>query len=754
MVYYDIDASFSEVMINFIENGAWTWTHNSPVRFMRSSDANDRILVTPTSDGNCLSMIGHIGGVQTLFLNDGACSFGRVIHELGHALGLGHENIRPDSSSYVTLHPENVVAGYMLNFMWIPGLFAYGDFDYDFGSIMHYATMTFSKGSAPTLQPIKPQLQQYTNKYPNDLPRGQIGQRNFLSTLDKKMTYSYMSECASTQVLKNPVFYQGDWVTAPFGGCAVLCDGASYRQRLVSCQLGGSPTGACLPESSCSQPKPPVFTPCELTSGALSVTFDEENWGNVGGMMENVAYYDQFDWLVWRDYPPKISADGQLSDGIISLGPGVDASQNGTGRYLLFMSVYPARSGDQAWYESPVVGTNNSDSCWIQFSWFLTDKTGSLQLQAVSCLLCNSKRVLWKAPRVSNAWAQQSVTIPSGKEKVKLRFIATAGQQANGFIGLDSIVFSEGCIRSNLQNIVANLPINGSLSYPYPDQDPNCVYINPNHPGFVWTVQIILAVTFGGAVCCCCTLLTGEYFIRRRKYKKILKSLTASRKEIKKAASRLNSMTPGNVVTMAHQTTMIRTQTATAILPVVASSVQRLSAISGVKKDDLTPFPRFHRNKSFARKRPAAGAREVELVFRPSDIWDELNVSSFGILKTIASFWRTTEARRISVEPTKPEHSNANCHTLSRTQRQRTVSLDESQGMAMENWLEGDLSMNQEDVPTTFRTSSIMRRASYNNTQQRLRANSSKIPETEDEQCSKKAQYKGPETEDEECAKK
>jgi hypothetical protein len=85
------------------------------------------------------------------YATPGDCSTGSIIHELGHAAGLWHEQSRCDRDSYVIFNPANVQSGKA------------GQFDkqcdgardlagYDVGSIMHYGSFFFSiDNMSPTL---------------------------------------------------------------------------------------------------------------------------------------------------------------------------------------------------------------------------------------------------------------------------------------------------------------------------------------------------------------------------------------------------------------------------------------------------------------------------------------------------------------------------------------------------------------------------------------------------------------------------
>ncbi len=70
-----------------------------------------------------------------------------AIHELGHAIGLEHEQVRPDRDAYVSYRAECVTPGAEGAFAISAGLgIAYGT--YDLASIMHYASDGFRRSDA------------------------------------------------------------------------------------------------------------------------------------------------------------------------------------------------------------------------------------------------------------------------------------------------------------------------------------------------------------------------------------------------------------------------------------------------------------------------------------------------------------------------------------------------------------------------------------------------------------------------------
>ena len=134
------------------------WEAMTAIRFVARTLTNaaqfpDYARFVPVEKG-CNSAVGRQGGRQDVRLSP-RCASRQVIHEIGHTIGLYHEQSRRDRDQCIRIHFENMASEHAFNFtqMLSDGV----DLGpYDYASIMHYDALAFSINGLPTLESIPP----------------------------------------------------------------------------------------------------------------------------------------------------------------------------------------------------------------------------------------------------------------------------------------------------------------------------------------------------------------------------------------------------------------------------------------------------------------------------------------------------------------------------------------------------------------------------------------------------------------------
>jgi astacin len=170
------------------------WNDNTPIKLVaRTDEANYVRFVVSSTATTCSSSVGMRGGMQRINIASSvsACPAGALIHEIGHAVGLWHEQSRQDRDFYVRVATENIDKTRLFNFDQALNDGQDRD-DYDYLSIMHYSNTGFSRNGEFSLETV-----------PRGIP---IGQRARLSPADiaavRKM---YNMPASGITIVSNPI---------------------------------------------------------------------------------------------------------------------------------------------------------------------------------------------------------------------------------------------------------------------------------------------------------------------------------------------------------------------------------------------------------------------------------------------------------------------------------------------------------------------------------------------------------------------
>lgn len=142
IVHYNFDAAVSSANRTRMLNAMAVISATVNVTFVVRSTQTAYITIRNSSivNVNSSSSVGRSGARQFLDIYNWTTQ-SIIIHEMMHALGMRHEQARPDRDGYVSINSDKVDPAYQFNFDIQPGTAAG---PYDFLSLMHYTPFSFS----------------------------------------------------------------------------------------------------------------------------------------------------------------------------------------------------------------------------------------------------------------------------------------------------------------------------------------------------------------------------------------------------------------------------------------------------------------------------------------------------------------------------------------------------------------------------------------------------------------------------------
>ncbi|XP_070821460.1 high choriolytic enzyme 2-like isoform X1 [Chaetodon trifascialis] len=144
-----ISRGYTHAQRNFIIRSLVTFHRHTCIRFVWKKWWHWSYLYFFSGSG-CWSYLGRQRGKQLVSLKSNGCLYTSTVqHEVLHALGFHHEQVRSDRDTYVRILTQNIIPGRESNFEKVEtnnlGT------PYDFNSVMHYGKYAFSRNGQPTI---------------------------------------------------------------------------------------------------------------------------------------------------------------------------------------------------------------------------------------------------------------------------------------------------------------------------------------------------------------------------------------------------------------------------------------------------------------------------------------------------------------------------------------------------------------------------------------------------------------------------
>lgn len=171
-IHYQFESGFPSGGRSAVAAAIKQYHEKTCLRFVQGRSSSGSYL-SFYQGGGCSSPVGYRRGrVNRISLARGCWRVGTVMHEIGHSIGLYHEQSRPDRDQYVEILWSNIKGGMDFNFrkQSSSNIDSLGT-KYDYESMMHYGAYGFGGGSM-TIRTKDPSMQRV------------IGQRRGPSAID------------------------------------------------------------------------------------------------------------------------------------------------------------------------------------------------------------------------------------------------------------------------------------------------------------------------------------------------------------------------------------------------------------------------------------------------------------------------------------------------------------------------------------------------------------------------------------------
>jgi len=197
VIPYIIDAGVSNTVRNNFEWAVKTWNANTCIRILPAGSPGTGNIwgkIKVVSLKGCWASVGQRYSETNLSLGRGCET--AAAHELGHVIGLHHEQCRTDRDSYIKVIMGKVSKDMRYNFEIAKGISNFS-IPYDYCSIMHYGMKAFGMGGQITMLTKDPQHQ---------LSIGNRGNPTFYDYKVVNIMYKCNSHCSTDESCKGECY--------------------------------------------------------------------------------------------------------------------------------------------------------------------------------------------------------------------------------------------------------------------------------------------------------------------------------------------------------------------------------------------------------------------------------------------------------------------------------------------------------------------------------------------------------------------
>jgi hypothetical protein len=151
IIKYYFDSSLSVEQIHLIQKGMLEWSDKTNVSFIEVS--SDKYALKIFLGKRNEATIGH---QSRNFLKLSSFKARPIMHELGHVIGLYHEQCRQDRDQYIVINYDNIsddapISDFDKQYQF----YDIRNYEYDYDSIMQYSSFAYSKDiDSPTITKV------------------------------------------------------------------------------------------------------------------------------------------------------------------------------------------------------------------------------------------------------------------------------------------------------------------------------------------------------------------------------------------------------------------------------------------------------------------------------------------------------------------------------------------------------------------------------------------------------------------------